>query len=113
MENTLNFRKHIDRKTGLYGIKLCDEKGKPQKGWWISPSYEAVEGVWQSDNSPAWFKRNGRYGALDIPNKVELIPAEYGFPPYFNREGYAIVWKDYRSGIWSIYVPRKLFKMPL
>ena len=48
----------------------------------------------EKTNYLKWFKTGNKYGAHWTKTSEVAIPAEYGCPPYFSREGYAMVWKD-------------------
>jgi len=93
----MKYREHFDHKTGLYGVKNCNDQGKAEKGWWIKPSYDAIGSI--NAEAKGWFKKNGKFGYLDVASREELIPAEYGYPIYFSRDGFATTWKDYRAGV--------------
>lgn len=50
-------------------------------------------------NHLEWFKQGNKYGARWSETGEVAIPAEYGCALYFSKEGYAIVWKDYKAGV--------------
>lgn len=60
-------------------------------------------------NQLKWFKVGNRYGCRWSETGEVAIPAVYGFPPHFNRKGYAVVWKDYKAGVIdennNVYIP--------
>ena len=86
-----------DRRTQKYGIRKAGHKG-----WWVEPQYEHIEPVYIYNKrflNHAWVKQNGRYGRLDMETRGLIAPCEYGCLPYYLKDGYAEVWKDYKAGV--------------
>lgn len=84
-----------NKRTGKYGIKKAGHAG-----WWITPEYEAMQGEdFNSCRESLWVKKDGMFGYLDVVERRELVPCEYGFPLYFQGDGYAEAWKDYKAGV--------------
>ena len=78
-----------NKRSGLYGVKK-----RGVKGWWIAPEYEAIlHGDIESS-----FKKNGRFGLMNIETREILIEAKYGYPLYFYHD-LAEAWLDYKAGI--------------
>ena len=81
--------------TGKYGVKKANSKD-----WWIKPIYDAIQGQGlDTCREAVWVKKDGRFGFLDVIEKKEVVPCEYGFPIYFVYSGYAEAWKDYKAGV--------------
>lgn len=57
--------------------------------------------IWKQTqtNHIEWFKDGSRYGSRWSQTGEVAIPAEYAYPLYFNKKGYAIAWKDYKAGV--------------
>lgn len=84
-----------NKRTGKYGVKKTGHAG-----WWIAPEYEAIQGEeFNICRGDLWVKNDGRFGYLDVVERRELVPCEYGFPLYFQGDGYAEAWKDYKAGV--------------
>lgn len=49
-------------------------------------------------NHLEWFKEGNRYGARWSETGEIAIPAEYACTLYFNKNGHAVAWKDYKAG---------------
>ena len=50
-------------------------------------------------NHLEWFKEGNRYGARWSETGEIAIPAEYACTLYFNKNGHAVAWKDYKAGV--------------
>lgn len=84
-----------NKRTGKYGVKKTH-----YVGWWIAPIYDAIQGEeGETNRNGLWVKREGKFGYLNIAEQREQVPCEYGFPLYFQGEGYAEAWKDYKAGV--------------
>lgn len=87
--------KEYDKRKKLFGIKI---EGKT--GWYVAPIfYEMGLSEIEHEVDYTWFKKDGKYGYYNIAKKCIEIPAEYGFPFYFNDKGYTVTWKDYKAGV--------------
>lgn len=95
----LKYVKVFDKRKKLVGIKI-----EGQKGWFVEPSFEelGLSDFCGDNKNKTWFKKNGNYGWYNIEDRIVLITAEYAFPLYFNQNGYAITWKNYKAGVVDI-----------
>lgn len=97
-DTEVRYAKVYDKRTKLFGIKLVSGEGE----WYIEPCFEQLGldplmlGTLQSEG---WYKQNGHYGYYNLREKRVVVAAEYGFPLYFNSNGYACTWKDYKTGV--------------
>ena len=91
------YEKCYDKRRSLFGIKV---KGK--KDWYVEPCFEEL-GTSQyvfDDDPEIWFKQNGRYGLYNVAERREVLPAVYGFPLLFGKDGkLTTAWKDYKAGV--------------
>ncbi len=91
-----NYEKVYDKRTKLYGIKK-----KGERIWYIKPCFQNVE----SDifdkyvNDEVWFRQNGKYGRIYLPEQRIMLPPVYGYPIDFYENGQALTWKDYKAGV--------------
>lgn len=99
MGNDLQFSVFTHPRSGRCGVKVYGNNRKPKSEWWIKPIYEAIE--FRCRGTKAWFRRDGKYGYMDLSTREEIIPAEYAYPLYFS-DGYAVTWLDYRAGVIDI-----------
>lgn len=85
--------KEYDKRKKQFGIKI---EGK--RGWYVAPEFDEM-GLSEIEHEVdyTWFKKDGKYGYYNIAKKCIEIPAEYGFPFYFNDKGYTVTWKDYKA----------------
>jgi len=97
-DTEVRYAKVYDKRTKLFGIMLVSGEGE----WYIEPCFEQLGldplmfGTLQSEG---WFKKNGRYGYYNLREKRVVVDAKYTFPLYFNNNGYACTWKDYKAGV--------------
>lgn len=91
------YEKCYDKRKCLFGIKVKD-----RKDWYVEPCFEEL-GTSQyvfDDDPEVWFKQNGRYGLYNVVEQREVLPAVYGFPLLFGKNGkLATAWKDYKAGV--------------
>ena len=91
------YEKCYDKRKRLFGIKV-----KGQKGWYVEPCFEELgTSLYVFDDDPEiWFKQNGRYGLYNVAERREVLPAVYGFPLLFGKDGkLTTAWKDYKAGV--------------
>lgn len=93
--DSIKYFKVFDKRKHLFGVKI-----EGQGGWHIKPQFEGIgikdEGT---ADETVWFKQQGKYGYYHICEGRILIPAMYGCPLFFNANGQAIAWKDYKTGV--------------
>lgn len=91
--DSIKYFKVFDKRKHLFGVKI-----EGQGGWHITPQFEGIgikdEGT---ADETVWFKQQGKYGYYHICEGHILIPAMYGCPLFFNANGQAIAWKDYKD----------------
>ena len=79
--------KVYDKRKRQFGVKL-----EKHKEWYIEPCFDEM-GLkdWGTQSiSETWFLKDGLYGRYDLAEKKVLLPAEYGFPFYFNKNALAV-----------------------
>ncbi len=91
-----NYEKVYDKRKKLYGIKK-----KGERIWYIKPCFQNVESdSWRSGvNDEIWFRQDGKYGRIYLPEQRILLPPIYGYPIDFHHDGKALTWKDYKAGV--------------
>ncbi len=91
------YEKCYDKRKHLFGIKA-----KGQKNWHVEPCFEELgTSQFLFDDAPeVWFKQNGRYGLYNVAERRVLLPAIYGYPLLFGKDGgLATAWKDHKAGV--------------
>lgn len=88
--------KVYDKRTKLFGIKI-----EGAREWYAEPWFEEIEmDICLPATPTVWFKKNGAYGLYDIAENRIVIPAEYGYPLFFNTQNNCTVtWKNYKAGV--------------
>ena len=100
METKTNKRKRPELPEKTYSPKYRKygyKKKQDDTEWFVPPIYDECRESWMG--ALVWVKKKGKFGLVDLNTGEEKIPCEYTFPPYFSREGLAVVWKDYKAGV--------------
>ena len=95
-ETDKNYEKVYDKRKKLYGIKK-----KGERTWYIKPCFQNVDSdFWtQCVKDEIWFRQNGKYGLICLPERRIVLPPVYGYPIDFHENGQAMTWKDYKAGV--------------
>ncbi len=95
-ETDRNYEKVYDKRKKLYGIKK-----KGERRWYIKPCFQNVDSDISNQyvKDEVWFRQNGKYGRINLPEQRIVLPPVYGYPIDFDVNGQALTWKDYKAGV--------------